>query len=94
MTLFEIYRNASTKSLALQYGELQFTRAKYPGLEDIENPGEILCNMALELEPYVFDEQELPRSTLDELINAFSDFQEAFDVDLEDEIDGLKSYMK
>ena len=94
MTLFEIYRNISTKSVALQYGELQFTYAKYPGLEDIENPYEILSNMAFELEPFIFDEEELPQATLTELIDAFSDFQEAFDVDLEEDIDGLKAYVK
>lgn len=94
MSLFEIYRNASTKSIALQYGELQFTYNKYPGLEDIENPYEILANMAIELEPYIFAENELPQGTLVELIDAFSDFQEAFDVDLEEEIDGLKTFLK
>lgn len=94
MTLFEIYRNTSTKSVALQYGELQFTYAKYPGLEDIENPYEILANMSFELEPYLFNESELPQTTLNELIDAFSDFQEAFDVDLEEEIDGLKTFLK
>ncbi len=94
MTLFEIYRSVSTKAVALQYGELQFTYAKYPGLEDIENPAEILSNMSLELEPFVFDENELPQSTLEELINAFADFQEAFDVDLDEEIEGLKAFVK
>lgn len=94
MTLFEIYRSASTKAIALQYGELQFTYAKYPGLEDIENPSEILSNMSLELEPFIFEEASIPRSTLEELINAFSDFQEAFDVDLEEEIEGLKSHVE
>ena len=92
MTLFEIYREASTKSLALQYGELQFTYAKYPGLEDIENPSEILANMALTLEPFMFDD-EPPKAQLEELLAAFEDFQEAFDVDLEEEIEGLKEYL-
>ena len=94
MTLFEIYRNASTKAVALQHGELQFTYAKYPGLEDIENPYEILSNMAIALEPFIFGEEALPQTTLVELIDAFSDFQEAFDVDLEDEIEGLKTFVK
>ncbi len=94
MTLFEIYREASTKAVALQYGELQFTYAKYPGLEDIENPYEILTNMALALEPFIFEEETLPQATAEELLNAFSDFQEAFDVDLEEEIEGLKAYVK
>lgn len=94
MTLFEIYRSLSTKAFALQYGELQFTYAKYPGLEDIENPSEILSNMAIELEPFIFDEEELSQATLLELIDAVSDFQEAFDVDLEEDIDGLKAYVK
>ena len=92
MTIFEIYREASTKSLALQYGQLQFTYAKYPGLEDIENPYEILANMALVLEPFMFDD-EPPKDTVEEILHAFEDFQEAFDVDLEDEIEGLKAYL-
>lgn len=92
MTLFEIYREASTKSVALQYGELQFTYAKYPGLEDIENPYEILANMALVLEPFMFEDNP-PRDTIEEILHAFEDFQEAFDVDLEEEIEGLKSYL-
>lgn len=92
MTIFEIYREASTKALALQHGQLQFTYAKYPGLEDIENPYEILANMALVLEPFMFDD-EPPKDTVDEILHAFEDFQEAFDVDLEEEIEGLKAYL-
>lgn len=92
MTLFEIYREASTKAVALQHGELQFTYAKYPGLEDIENPYEILSNMAFALEPFMFDENP-PKETIEELYHAFEDFQEAFDVDLEGEIEGLKAYL-
>ena len=92
MTIFEIYREASTKSLALQHGQLRFTYAKYPGLEDIENPYEILANMALVLEPFMFDD-EPPKDTVEEILHAFEDFQEAFDVDLEEEIEGLKAYL-
>ena len=92
MTIFEIYREASTKSLALQYGQLQFTYAKYPGLEDIENPYEILANMALVLEPFMFDDNP-PKDTVEEILHAFEDFQEAFDVGLEEEIEGLKAYL-
>lgn len=93
MILFEIYRSASTKVMALSYGELGFTQGKYDSVADIDNPAEILEGMTQLLEPYVFSENIAPPDVIEEVLNAYMDFQEAFDVDMQDEIIGLKEIL-
>ena len=88
MFVYDIYRSASTKVMGLYYGEIGYTDGKYPETKG-ENPAEILNGITLELEPYALSGDNMSAEKLDELIDAYSAFQEAFDVDLEDEIIGL-----
>lgn len=92
MILFQIYRSASTKVVGLINGSLGYTKDKYAEVAG-ENPAEILNGITLELEPYVFGgaEAEIDKDKLDELIAAYADFQEAFDVDMEEELSALRS---
>lgn len=90
MVLFQVYRSASTKVLGLINGSLGYTRDKYAEVAG-ENPAEILNGITLELEPYVFGDAEIDREKLSELIAAYADFQEAFDVDMEEELSALQS---
>ncbi|MCF0137181.1 MAG: hypothetical protein HUJ66_02325 [Oscillospiraceae bacterium] len=89
MIIFALYRSISNKAIALLHGELGFTRGKYESVADIENPAEILANIAAVLEPYAFSDEEVPAEVFEELIEALSDFQEAFDVELQEEINEL-----
>ncbi|MDO4816454.1 MAG: hypothetical protein Q4A83_07645 [Bacillota bacterium] len=91
MILFAIYRSLSNKAVALAHGELGFTRGKYESVADIENPAEILAGISGLMEPYVFSGDEMPADVLEELLGALADFQEAFDVDLQEDINGLAS---
>ena len=90
MILFQIYRSASTKVVGLINGSLGYTKDKYAEVAG-ENPAEILNGITLELEPCVFGGAEIDKDKLDELIAAYADFQEAFDVDMEEELSALRS---
>lgn len=89
MILFAIYRSLSNKAVALAHGELGFTQGKYESVADVENPAEILAGISALMEPYVFAGDEMPVDVLEELLGALADFQEAFDVDLQEDINGL-----
>ena len=90
MILFQIYRSASTKVVGLINGSLGYTKDKYAEVVG-ESPAEILNGITLELEPYVFGGAEIDKDKLDALIAAYADFQEAFDVDMEEELSALRS---
>ena len=89
MIFFSVYRSLSMKSMAISHGELGFTKGKYESVADIDDPGEILAGIAALLEPYAFSDGEPPREITEELLGALCDFQEAFDVDLREEIDAI-----
>lgn len=89
MILFEVYRNLCNKAIALAHGELGFTQGKYESVADIENPSDILAGISALMEPYAFSGNEMPADVLEELLCALSDFQEAFDVDLQEDIIAL-----
>lgn len=92
MVLFQVYRSASTKVVGLMQGTLNYTRDKY---EDVagDNPAEILNGITLELEPYVFGDAVMTKEKAQELVDAYGAFQEAFDVDMDDEISGLEAVL-
>lgn len=89
MILFAIYRSLSNKAIALAHGELGFTKGKYESVADIENPANILAGITALMEPYAFSGNEMPQDVLEELLGALVDFQEAFDVDLQEDINSL-----
>ena len=91
MILFAIYRSISNKAVALAHGELGFTQGKYESVADIDNPADILAGIAGLLEPYAFSGEVMPNEVLEELLGALADFQEAFDVDLQEDIDALSA---
>ncbi len=92
MLLFQVYRSASTKVVGLMQGSLNYTKDKY---EDVvgDDPAEILNGITLELEPYVFGDATMTTDKARELIDAYTAFQEAFDVDMDEEISGLESIL-
>jgi len=93
MFLFAVYRSLSFKAVALSIGELGFTQGKYASVADIDNPAEILAGMSAVLEPYALSGDEMPVDELTELLGDLADFQEAFDVDLQEEINELSSIL-
>ncbi len=92
MLLFQIYRSASTKVVGLLQGSLNYTKDKYEEVAG-DNPAEILNGITLELEPYVFGDETMTAEKAHELIEAYTAFQEAFDVDMDEEISGLESIL-
>lgn len=93
MIYFAVYRSLCNKAIALAHGELGFTQGKYESVADIENPSDILAGITALLEPYAFSGEELPDDVREELLCALTDFQEAFDVDLQDEIIDLSALL-
>lgn len=91
MLLFTTYRSICNKAVALAHGELGFTQGKYESVADVENPADILAGIAGLLEPYAFSGDDMPDDVREELLCALTDFQEAFDVDLQEDIVGLSS---
>lgn len=92
MLLFQVYRSASTKVVGLMQGSLNYTRDKYEDVVE-DDPAEILNGITLELEPYVFGDATMTVDKARELIDAYTAFQEAFDVDMDEEISGLESIL-
>lgn len=92
MLLFQVYRSASTKVVGLLQGTLSYTKDKY---EDVagDDPAEILNGITLELEPYVFGDAVMTEEKLRELIDAYGAFQEAFDVDMDEELSALETIL-
>lgn len=90
MLLFQIYRSASTKIVGLMQGTLNYTKDKY---EEVigDDPAEILNGITLELEPYVFGDSVMTREKAQELLDAYGAFQEAFDVDMDEELSALET---
>ncbi len=89
MILFAVYRSLSNKAIALAHGELGFTQGKYESVADIDNPANILAGIGALIEPYAFSGDAMPAEVLEELLGALADFQEAFDVDLQEDINAL-----
>jgi len=93
MFVFDIYRSSCTKIVALQHGEIPYTKDKYESVIG-EDPVDILAGITAALEPAALTGEDIGIGELEELLVAYMDFEEAFDVDMTEEIEGLKELLK